>query len=188
MAERSPPLDDDFLKDLRKAAEEGRALWSDTWICGLPSDDGVRVYAPSRGVGRRLVPVAHAVVEAATYIAMTSPVVLIRLLDTIEHLRMAKQFSPVLGADLVLPVDIAFLVDLRRAAEAARAMSSDTWRCGRPGADGGVQVYSPSLGVCRQIVPIAGADGVAGEYIAMANPGTVNKLLDMIEQLRRESP
>lgn len=187
MAERSPPLDDAFLRDLRKAAEEGRALWSDTWICGVPTDDGMRIYAPSRGIGKRLLPIAVADVQAGPYIAMTSPVVLIRLLDTIEHLRSAKQFSPVTGAELVLPVDVAFLADLRQAAGAARAMSSDTWRCGHPAADGGVQVYSPSLGVCRQIVPIAGADAVAGAYIAMASPGVMINLLDMIEQLRRES-
>lgn len=84
-------------------------------------------------------------------------------------------------------LDDAFLKDLRKSAEAARAMSSATWRCGPPAADGGVQVYSPSLGVCRQIVPIASADAVAGEYIAMASPGVMINLLDMIEQLRRES-
>ena len=83
--------------------------------------------------------------------------------------------------------------DLWTALKAASNKSSNTWIAGKP--NGPQVVYSPSLGMLRQVVEIA--ETYREEftvYIALLDPGTVSRLLKIVEaaakvvELQRRPP
>jgi hypothetical protein len=72
------------------------------------------------------------------------------------------------------------IAELRALAEAC---TEPKWIAGKPRDDGGVQVYSPSRGVCRQIVLIAETDSEANAAFIASARQAVSELLDEVERL-----
>lgn len=71
------------------------------------------------------------------------------------------------------------LAQMGEVALAARRHTGGTgrWTCERERKDGTAQVYAPSMGPLRQIVPIAGTMGVYGKHIATFSPDVAAALV-----------
>ena len=76
-----------------------------------------------------------------------------------------------------------------RLAEAATEACGGTarWSRGKERADGTAQVYAPSYGPLRRVVPVAETTAVFGAHIAHAHPGRVRAWLGAVARLRERA-
>lgn len=76
------------------------------------------------------------------------------------------------------PLTVHALDELARLHEESKSKSSGSWTCGKTRDDGTAQVYSPSLGPLRKIVPIAETLPEFGNLIATSY-GALPRLIAM---------
>lgn len=81
-----------------------------------------------------------------------------------------------------MSIDVATSEGRAALAALTEATTEKKWIAGEVRPDGGVQVYSPSRGVCRQIVPIAETDSAANAAFIAAARTAVPVLLAIIEE------
>lgn len=76
-----------------------------------------------------------------------------------------------------------------RLAEAATEACGGTarWSRGKERADGTAQVYAPSYGPMRRVVPVAETTAVFGAHIAHAHPGRVRAYALCVARLRERA-
>lgn len=77
------------------------------------------------------------------------------------------------------------LAELERLAKAAKFASSPSWIAGKIRPDATAQVYSPSLGMLRKVVPVAESTPPFSDFIAKFDPATVLALLSVAREHAR---
>lgn len=78
------------------------------------------------------------------------------------------------------------LDEIKALAEASKAATSGRWIAHKR-KDGSVQIYSPAMGPCRAIVPVAETEEQHADYLAAVSPDAVLALIAEVERLREEA-